>query len=242
VTTIGSSAFEYCSALKTFYGKFASKDNRCLIVDGVLNSFAPAGLTTYSIPDSVTTIGGWVFAYCDALTSVTIPDSVTTIGSGAFAYCDALKTFYGKFASEDNRCLIVDGVLNSFAPAGLTTYSIPNSVTTIGDSAFYSCDALTSVTIPIGVKTIGKCAFNGCDGLKIIYCKPVTPPSIYYYVTFDTATFEEYSERVFPRSIIKIYVPREAFNTYTSYYSTSSGRTSPSNWTIYKSYIEPYDF
>ena len=189
VTSIANNAIYGCSALASFYGKFASEDGRCLIIDGRLNSFAPAGLTEYSSPDgvttigpsaffvcsnltsvtigvSVTTIGGSAFRSCSSLTSITIPDSVTTIGDHAFMNCSSLTEFNGKFASEDGRCLIVDGVLNSFAPAGLTEYTIPNSVVTIGDEAFAWCRSLTSVTIPNSVTSIGISAFDQCTKLN----------------------------------------------------------------------------
>ena len=165
VTTIGNYTFRGCSSLQEFNGKFASEDGRCLMIDGTLSSFAPAGLTEYTIPDSVTTIGIYAFTYCSSLTSVTIPDSVTTIGNGAFFRCSSLQVFNGKFASEDGRCLIVDGTLNSFAPAGLTEYTIPDSVTTIGDFAFAYCSSLTSVTIGDSVTTIGDYAFCYCSSL-----------------------------------------------------------------------------
>ena len=191
VTEIGVSAFAYCSSLAEFNGKFASSDGRCLIIDGVLNSFAPAGLTEYTIPDSVTSIGlgafvccsslasvtipdsvteigSSAFSRCKSLTSVTIPNSVTSIGSSAFAGCTSLKSFYGKYASNDGRYLIIDGVLNSFAPAGLTEYTIPDSVTSIGRAAFFYCKSLTSVTIPDSVTSIGNEAFRFCTSLKSI--------------------------------------------------------------------------
>ena len=125
-------------------------------------------LISITIPDSVTTIGVLAFDYCSSLTNVTIPNSVTSIGEWAFYGCSSLRGFNGKFASEDGRCLIIDGTLNSFARAGLTEYTIPNSVTTIGDRAFDGCRSLTNVTIPNSVTSIGVGAFFGCSNLMSI--------------------------------------------------------------------------
>ena len=185
VTTIGYEAFAWCCILTsvtigdsvTTIGDYAFSDCFSLTSVTIPDSVTEIGdsafeycsrLTSVTIGDSVTTIGKWAFRNCDSLTSVTIPNSVTTIGDRAFAVCSSLQDFNGKFASEDGRCLIIDGVLNSFAPAGLTEYNIPDSVTTIGDSAFYSCESLTSVTIPDSVTTIGDYAFYKCSSLTSV--------------------------------------------------------------------------
>ena len=95
----------------------------------------------------------------------------------------------------------MDGELIAFAPLGLTEYIIPDSVTSIGNSAFRYCSSLTSVTIPDGVTSIGDSAFNNCSSLtsitipdsvtsignsafwacnrlESIYCKPTMPPTL----------------------------------------------------------------
>ena len=162
VTTIGDHAFHNCSSLTSV----TIPDSVTTI--GYEAFYDCSSLTSITIPDGVTTIGVRAFCGCSSLISVTIPESVTEIGGSAFYYCSSLTEFNGKYASEDGRCLIIDGTLESFAPAGLTEYTIPDSVTTIGVYAFSYCDSLTSVTIPNSVTTIGDGAFQDCSSLTSV--------------------------------------------------------------------------
>ncbi len=147
----------------------------------------PAGRTeqTYSIPDTVTAIGGRAFNYCANLTMVEIPDSVSNIGIGAFSNCSALTSLSipDKVTGIlDNTFSYCNNLRNIIIPDSVTTIGyaafynceslvnviIPDNVTTIGNSAFYRCESLTNVIIPDGVTSIGGYAFYGCIGLTSI--------------------------------------------------------------------------
>ena len=133
------------------------------------------GLTSVTIPNSVTSIRSSAFNACDGLTSVTIPNSVTSIGEDAFYNCTGLKKVivpdiaaWCGIAFGNGRANPLNFAKHLFSDetTEITNLIVPNSVTSIGDYAFYYCSGLTSVTIPNSVTNIGSNAFDGCSGLK----------------------------------------------------------------------------
>ena len=179
VTSIGDWAFSGCSKL-TSITVDSENPNYCDI-DGVLFNKNKTTLirypegksaTSYTIPNSVTSIGWSAFAGCSSLTSITIPNSVTSIGDNAFAGCSSLTsiTIPNSVTSIGNNAF--------YNCTGLTSVTIPNSVTTIGEGAFYYCSTLTSITIPNSVTSIGDWAFSGCSSLTSITCEAVVSPTL----------------------------------------------------------------
>ena len=149
-------SFEYCSGLTS-----VTIPNSVTSIG--MNAFnGCSGLTSVTIPNSVTTIGDYAFQDCSSLTSVTIPNSVTTIGIFAFSGCSSLTSV----TIGNSVTTIGDYAFQDCT--GLTSVTIGNSVTTIGEVAFCNCSGLTSVTIPNSVTTIGTQAFIGCSSLTTL--------------------------------------------------------------------------
>ena len=169
VTSIGEYAFYYCKSLTSM----TIPDSVTSISSSTFASCT--SLTSVTIPNSVTSIGEYAFYDCKSLTSVTIPGSVTSIGLYAFASCTSLT---GIWVAEGNSHYANDasGVLFNKdkttlvqCPGAFAAYTIPDSVTSIGDNTFDHCTSLTSVTIPDGVTSIGWRAFSNCTSLTDVY-------------------------------------------------------------------------
>ena len=150
------------------------------ILDNAFNQYV--GLTSVTIPNSVTSIGEYAFRYC-SLTSVTIPNSVTSIGNGAFEACYSLISI-----TIPSSVTSIEEYVFGFCN-GLTSVTIPNSVTSIEDYAFYECSNMTSLTIGDSVMTIGKDAFGRCYSLtSIIIPNSVTSIGRYAFRSCDSLT------------------------------------------------------
>ena len=195
VTTIGEDAFYACTSLKSitlpdsattvsgtafkntaYYKNSSNWDNNVLYIGNHLITTKNAISGSYTIKEGTKIISDEAFYYWKSITSVTIPDSVTTIGKGAFDNCTSLTEFivdsdsqyysndeYGVLFNKDKTTLIQYPIGNT-----RTIYTIPDSVTTIGDYAFVFCGSLTSITIPDSVTTIGMWAFASCSSLTSI--------------------------------------------------------------------------
>ena len=218
VTTIGCSAFGWCESLTiinipnsvTTIGESAFIDCK--------------SLTIKNIPNSVTTIGESAFLFCKSLTNINIPNSVTTIGEGAFSGCDSLRSitipssvvtingnpfllWHGHLYNESEAFIYEDHVLFNKNKTILiayrakgTNYTIPNSVRTIGDSAFLGCDSLTSINIPNSVTTIGDLAFEFCNSLTSINI----PNSVTTIGNWGLGTCKSLTSITIPNSVVTI--------------------------------------
>ena len=130
-------------------------------IGGYAFAFCSA-MTELTIPDSVTSIGGYAFAHCSALTSVTIPDGVASIGEDAFYLCSSLKSV----TIPDSVASIGEGAFTCCS--SMESATLGTGVTSIGDFTFQYCSALTSVTIPDGVTSIAEGAFRDCAWLRSV--------------------------------------------------------------------------
>ena len=225
VTRVGEHAFSECGGLTSI-----EIPNSVTII-GTYAFHGCWSLTSVTIPNSVMSIGEHAFEACEKLTSIKIPNSVTNLGYCAFLDCTGLTSITvekgnTKYDSRDNCNAIIEtnsnklilGCRNTVIPnsvtsigdyafygcEGLTSIEIPNSVTSIGEHAFDFCESLTSVEIPNSVTSIGDGAFNYCESLTSITFKGSTPPEFGNYVFKDV------------NKSIPVYVPVNSIEAYKS--------------------------
>lgn len=203
VTTIGPDAF-YGTAL---YNNELNWTNNVLYVDNCLIEARYGVNDAYEVVEGTRVVADGAFDYVD-IVSVDIPGSVQNIGYLAFGNCSDLEAFH---VGEENKYYSsVDGVLFNADKTMLIqyprakserSYSVPESVNTIGDMALYNCHNLESIIIGSGVASIGEGAFVECYSLNEMLVKATTPPTI------DPFSFNR-------SGIETIYVPAESLDAY----------------------------
>lgn len=204
VNSIGSYSFYNCINLSSVI-----IPNSVITINS--GAFSNCGLSSVIVPNFVTFIGQSAFSYCSKLTSIIIPNSVTSIHDSVFTGCRNLISI--DVNSENSHYSSEYGVLFDknkttiiqFPEGKQGSYSIPNSVTNIGNFAFKSCTNLTTITIPNSVTTINYRAFESCSGLTSI----TIPNSV---TTIHFSAFSGCS------NLISIDV-----NSENSYYSSEDG-------------------
>ena len=152
VTTVGTRAFANTRKL-----------NSVIISDGVIKldyqSFENSSVKSVSLPDTIQTIGGYVFNNCNYLSEINLPSELQNIGYSAFSNCSRLTSINIPNGITEIRDNCFSGC------SSLSNIDIPLSVTSIGISAFSDCAGLTSVTVPDTVTFLGDFTFSGCTGL-----------------------------------------------------------------------------
>ena len=249
----------------SFYNDGSNWDNGVLYIDNCLISTKKDVIKgSYTIKEGTRLISGEAFRKCSGLTSLTIPNSVTSIGSRAFYDCSGLTkvnylgtvdewveidmsdnlTYYAKdlyindelltdvkITSADSiknyafyncasiksveigNCVKYIGFHAFLNCSGLSSVTLPNSVTSIGDGAFARCSGLTEVTIPNSVTSIGESVFYNCSGLTSI----IIPNSI-TYIDYDAFGFCDSLKTVYNCSSLDI-VKGSYTNGSVAYYA-----------------------
>ena len=195
-----------------------------------------ARLTSVTIPNSIKSIGDAAFNSCINLTSVTISESVISIGKSVFSSCNNLMEINVesgniKYTSQDGVLFNIDKTTIVRYPAGKneTEYSIPNTVRSIGRSAFYECTNLTSVTIPNTVTNIDEYAFCYCSGLSSVNI----PNSV---ISISNDAFAECSGLMsvtIPRSVTSMGLDAFAECRNATFYCECEESSKPSGWDSY---------
>ena len=161
-----------------------------------------SSLTEIVIPNSVASIGDSAFLGCISLTEIVIPNSVICLNGNPFiGWKGKLECLSPSFVYEDNILFNKDkSRIISFRNQKLTLYVIPNSATSIGDSAFYDSRSLSNIVIPNSVTSIGDSAFEGCNSLGSL----VIPNSV---INIGKGAFKwckSLAEVVIPNSVTNI--------------------------------------
>jgi hypothetical protein len=210
VTSIGKGVFYSCRKISKIYAKMTTPPAIVANVFYNVNKstctlFVPAGcVKTYKATDYWRDFGH--------ILSEDTPNSSIYYTSKYGDIVEPYNVFGANINSntysEGKGCIGFDGVVTTIGEQAfifktLTSVTIPQHVTTIGEKAFSGCNFLTSITLPASVTSIGSQAFSGCSLLTAIYARSITPPAI------DSWTFEGVD-----KAACTLYVPAESVEAY----------------------------
>ena len=228
VIEVGKDAFSYCSKLQKFYGKFASNDNCCLIVDGVLrHTVAIFPQKEYILSEEVKWLGEGCIYIKQSGFVLSIPDSVEGLDKNVQTVTESssqIQTLKGKFI-VDSRSMVVNGVLCGVAGYKLKKYQIPEDVNKISRMLFYNCSYLEEVWLSKTITQIASQAFYDCKNLKYVYCQAIEPPQ----TGLSNGEANIFKGIETPPTI---YVPRESLAKYQQ----------SKYWKAYADKLVPFDF
>ena len=213
VTSIGAEAFYDCS-----FTSVTIPDGVTIIKYGAFQNCTE--LTEVTFGNSITTIEYSAFYYCLSLKQVTIPKSVTNIGVNVFFYCTALTHINvdaanPAYSSENGVLFNKDKTTLLRYPAAKpgTTYTVPKSVTCIGESAFGQCTALKELTLSENVSKIESYAFEDFAAITKMTVLATVPPtaetSAFKYFNLDTPVFV-------PAASLAVYKAADGWKEFTN--------------------------
>jgi hypothetical protein len=215
VTTIGQSPFKECSHIASIEVDEANPNYSS--ADGILYNKAKTeliqynggrGVTSFTVPEGVTTLGYHSFAIDSTLVEVTLPASLTTIYNTAFYNSPALEkvnigsgvTLVGKQAFQG--C------------TSLKSIDFPDAVAEVQDQAVYGCTSLTDVTFGSGIKTVGAKVFMNSSAIKDVTVKAVEPPTCNAN-SFDAGVYTAATLHV-PAASVDAYKAATAWGSFTT--------------------------
>ena len=161
--SIGAHAFDSCKGI-----------TQIVIPDGVTTLgdedelgnggyvFANSGLTSISLPDSITNIENGCFMNCKDLASVSLPSHLTAVKKDLFSGCSNLTSVYIPSSVTTIELAAF------YECTSLTTVAVGSSVTELGRRVFQDCTQLSEVILPKGIETIGQWAFDACTSLRTV--------------------------------------------------------------------------